>query len=115
MDPRRALEAIASAERELVVMHDLTKSIESLRTISVQYVEKALSEQEKLLVIAAAVQRRKRDLRAASARLRAVAKQMRAEVEQDRVFIRSLSELQVLSCLCLACCDGCNGQLNTNP
>lgn len=96
VDPGRALEAIVSAERELVVMHDLTKNVENLRTISVQYVDAALSEQEKLLVTAAAVERRKKDLRAASTRLRAVAKQMRAEVEQDRVFIRSLSDLQVL-------------------
>ena len=32
VDPARALEAIVSAERELVVMHDLTKNIENLRT-----------------------------------------------------------------------------------
>jgi hypothetical protein len=99
VDPRAALEAIESAEKELVVMYDLTKNIENLRTISVQYVDKAVSEQEKLLVTASAVERRKRDLRAASTRLRAVAQQMRAEVEQDRVFMRSLSELQVL-CSC---------------
>lgn len=96
VDPARALEAIVSAERELVVMHDLTKNIENLRTVSVQYVDRALTEREKLLVTATAVERRKRDLTAASARLRAVAKQMRAEVEQDRVFIQSLSDLQVL-------------------
>lgn len=108
VDPARALEAIVSAERELVVMHDLTKNIESLRTISVQYVDRGLSEQEKLLVTAAAVERRKKDLRAASSRLRVVAKQMRAEVEQDRVFIRSLSELQVLSALCFACHAPCS-------
>jgi hypothetical protein len=94
-DPSRALEAIVSAERELVVMHDLTQNIENLRTISVQFVDQALSEQQQLLATATAVERCRIDLRAASKRLRAVAKQMRAEVEQDRVFIRSLSELQV--------------------
>jgi hypothetical protein len=97
VDPARALEAIGAAQSELVIMSDLIRNVENMRTLSVQYVDTALSEQEKLIATAAAVERRKCELKTAGSRLKAVAKQMRAEVEQDRVFIQSLSDLQVLA------------------
>lgn len=95
MDPGPALEALAAAQQELVIMQDLIRNVETLSTLSVHYVDAPRTTLQALTASAVAVESRKRDLLAASERLRLAAKQMESETLQNNRFIECLSDLQV--------------------
>lgn len=95
MNPGPALEALAAAQQELVIMQDLIKNVETLSMISAHYVDAPRSTLQALTASAVAVEARKRDLRSASERLRQAAKQMGSETLQNNRFIECLSDLQV--------------------
>lgn len=102
VNPGPALEALAAAQEQLMIMQDLVKNVQSLQTVSVHYVDAPRSTLQSLTAAAVAVESRKQDLRSASERLRQAAKQMESETQQNNRFIECLSDLQVcmyeLSC-----------------
>ena len=95
VNPGPALEALAAAQQQLVIMQDLIKNVQTLHVLSVHYVDAPRSTLQSLTAAAVAVESRKRDLRSASERLRQAAKQMESETQQNNKFIECLSDLQV--------------------
>eukprot|EP00892_Ulva_mutabilis_P007502 jgi/Ulvmu1/5123/UM021_0140.1 len=94
VNPGPALEALAAAQQQLVIMQDLIKNVQTLHTLSVHYVDAPRSVLQSLTAAAVAVESRKQDLRSASNRLRQAAKQMESETQQNNRFIECLSDLQ---------------------
>lgn len=93
-DPEVAISFLQAAHSELTVVIDLIDNIAGLQTVQTQHVKDGRSKAQGSLEDKFQAETHTRELRAACSRLRAAAKQLRAEVERDNLFVRELGSLQ---------------------